>query len=162
MVLSCNSVPKIYCGTQNCRASSTFAEESMCYLDAKMSKTGNLYRLCFQARNSKLSTTSWNTNLISFQTQNARQWKATCKIVKYLLNAKWGLVTEGPRRAVRDNRFVFVFLHLQGWVGFVHRFSPWEEGWWIVSRQAGKWCECFKAGFLRKLASSIDTGWFGI
>lgn len=152
---SCNSVPKIYCGTQNCRAFSTFTEESLCYLDAKMSKTG----LRFHARNSKLNTET----LISFhfKTQNARQWKATCKIVKYLLNARWGLVTEGPRGAVRDNRGLF-FLHLQGWVGFIHRFSPWEGGWWIVSRQAGKRCECFKAGFMRKLTSSVDTGWFGI
>lgn len=135
------------------RTTTTFTEESLCYLDAKMSKTG----LRFQARNSKLNTET----LISFhfKTQNARQWKATCKIVKYLLNARWGLVTEGPRRAVRDNSF---FLHLQGWVGFIHRFSPWEGGWWIVSRQAGKWCECFKAGFMRKLTSSVDTGWFGI
>lgn len=108
---SCNSVPKIYCGTQNCRAFSTFTEESLCYLDAKMSKTG----LRFHARNSKLNTET----LISFhfKTQNARQWKATCKIVKYLLNARWGLVTEGPRGAVRDNR---VFFFASSGVGGVH------------------------------------------
>lgn len=92
------------------RTTTTFTEESLCYLDAKMSKTG----LRFQARNSKLNTET----LISFHfiTQNARQWKATCKIVKYLLNARWGLVTEGPRRAVRDNSFFFA----SSGVGGVH------------------------------------------